>query len=46
MEILFKFGYRPELQARLEDGVRKELKRLAVAKEEKRLSDAEAAEKK
>merc|ERR1711964_893223 len=42
MEVLFKLGYRPELRKRLEEGVRKELRRLAVAKEEKRLRDAEA----
>ncbi|PVH79186.1 DUF962-domain-containing protein [Cadophora sp. DSE1049] len=44
MEVLFKLGYRPELRKRLEEGVRKELRRLAVAKEEKRLRDAELKE--
>ncbi|KAL3425298.1 hypothetical protein PVAG01_02089 [Phlyctema vagabunda] len=36
MEFLFKLGYRPELRARLEAGVQKELKRLAAAKEAKK----------
>ncbi|KAL5328815.1 hypothetical protein ACEPPN_002323 [Leptodophora sp. 'Broadleaf-Isolate-01'] len=43
MEILFKLGYRPELRMKLEEGVRKELKRLAALKEEKSVRDLAAA---
>jgi len=32
MEILFKFGYRPELQKRVNEGVEKEIKKFKAAK--------------
>lgn len=35
-EILFYFGYRPELRARIEEGVLAELKRLEEEKAQKR----------
>ena len=34
-EVLFKLGYRPELKKRLEEGLQKELRRLAAEKEAK-----------
>lgn len=42
MEFLFKFGYRPELQRRVNDAVEKEIKRVKAEKAAKAVKNGKA----